>query len=157
METKSIAPDSEGRGCVRGIRTHRGIGKPPEVWVIKGIVTEPMAYLGYCDTHGCSLPRRGDPEWRFCDTDPATGNLGSSADFLKLEHGLEEYDGYIIHYAEDDVQLGLYERWTAIVDSTEASPGRWPNLLGEICDAAYEQGILGTLIDGIEGRRSSHS
>jgi hypothetical protein len=130
---------------------------PQEVWVVKGIVTDPSVYSYYVDIHPdiTELPLKGDPEWRFFDSDPSYGDNESqgclsSSDFLTLEHGLAAHDGYIIHYvAASPPDVLLMNRWEKLMNNS----GSWATLLDRIADEAYEEGILGTLLDRLEKPR----
>jgi len=59
-----------------------------EVWVVVGEVTDPAAHQGAAVL--------GQPEYQFSDG-PA-GHRGYSADYIDLEHGLQEHSGCIIHW-----------------------------------------------------------
>jgi hypothetical protein len=124
-----------------------------EVYVVKGIVTDPSAYddHDHVRTHSLEPPRVGDPEWRFFDVDPTALAVESvtaaSADFLSLEDGLSHFSGAIIHYIDAPQEdVTLYERWESFVQR----PGSVFDRLSNVRDAAYEQGILGSLMDALD-------
>lgn len=127
---------------------------PPEVWVVRAVVTDPTAYRDYFVSRGRSAPRAGDPEWRFHDCDPDTSaGCASSTDYADLADGLRDHSGYLIHYVGDDPSLGLYERWEAYAALRVNSHHSYRDILDEVRDAAHEQGVLGPLLEGLEQRQ----
>jgi hypothetical protein len=145
--------------------------QPKEVWIVKGIVTDPQAYADspqvtrYLDPlHDSvpSLPRRGDPEYRVFDVDPTTYSADDSEHypdtFLTLDAALSHVSGAIVNLVEDPPEdKTLYDRWESWCEGFRTGPkGRmniFMNFAQEICDASYEQGVLGPLLDGLEQRR----
>jgi len=62
-----------------------------EVWIVRGIVTDPEAHSEPCQI--------GDTEWQFSDGPP--GARGSSADYINLQKGMKEHSGCILHFVDD--------------------------------------------------------
>ena len=60
-----------------------------EVWIIKGVVTDPDAHFGAIV---------GDIEYQFSDGPP--NGRGMSSDYADLEKGLAEHSSYIVHWSE---------------------------------------------------------
>lgn len=57
-----------------------------EVWIVKGKITDEHAHPG---------GKLGDIEYQFSDGPP--GQRSHSADYLSLEDGLKDHEGYLIH------------------------------------------------------------
>lgn len=60
-----------------------------EVWIVKGVVTDP-------DAHGVGITFIGEPEYQF--SDGPSGNRSMSSDYVDLEKGLQDHSGCIIHW-----------------------------------------------------------
>lgn len=129
--------------------------KLAEVWVVKGIVTDPSDYKTSPQLVNREPPRRGDPEYRFYAADPTdSSGLELLATFLSLERGLSHFNGAIVHVVEDPPEdKTLYDRWEDFVNASVHKMNGYPDTLQTIHECAYEQGILGSLLDALEQRR----
>lgn len=122
---------------------------PPEVWIVKGIVTDPS---DYDDSHElpasklCPL-KIGDDEWRVYSYDPTDASGPELfSQHLTLETALAAHGGSIVHLVQEPPEdVILYERWAALRDVYSPT-----DILQRVRDAAYQQGILGTLLDAME-------
>jgi hypothetical protein len=137
---------------------------PLEIWIVKGIVTDPSAY-DRIDERLQSRPKAGeqrfqprpkvgDPEFRVFDSDPdSTAGCLSSSDFLDLETILRTYPDATVHFVQEEPpEVELYNRWERFVQV-----GSLFDRVEEIRIAAYEQGVLGPLLDALEERRASEA
>jgi hypothetical protein len=128
------------------------ITQPREVWILKGIVRNPSSY------HVNLLyPELGDPEYRIYDEKPSKTVAGYFAGYreptettLSLEGWLTANPGCTIHMLGEAEDSTLYDRWHKFINQ----PGSLITRIQEIADAAYDQGILGQLLEALEERRS---
>jgi hypothetical protein len=127
------------------ISTGERLAQRPEIWVVKGVVTDPTNYRGHAYE-----PSVGTPEWRVYDVDPASRDSPPPCTLhLELEELLRAHDGYVFNFVEEPPEdAKLFSRWASTILQWKS----WRDLLDDIRDAALEQGILGQLLDGLDQR-----